>query len=381
MSTVLTRLALSALLVTAVVAVPALASVPAAAIVGHDPEAPGHSGFTVTPPSAPYVMAFHTCSTACEDPANHMIRLAQSADGASWSDVPGWQAYRGSVPDAFRRGNTIYVIGAGLSRIDLTTGKVTASRFSVKRADGSPALARDVSFAGQLPDGRLVVTYVPSMQEVAGASEIPVLLATEDVGTDAASFTSIGAAITIPKSSLPIMGEPTDPDIFFNGSQWVLYVSVGSNIVAYTSSSVTGPFSATTQTLVSREAGGVPAGVVGAGGVWTYVNFGPTRESIEIRRAVSATGIGTIASGSFTTVLTGAPYGATTAESPGIAENVPGTACGAGCGSTTTAGSSGGSSAVAAGKPGSRCRKAGAKGVYQGRTLTCTRVKGKLVWR
>ncbi|MCF8527561.1 MAG: hypothetical protein K9G24_09960 [Candidatus Nanopelagicales bacterium] len=358
------------------------ASLPAKAIVGHDPESPGHAGFTVTPPSAPYVMAFHTCSTNCEDPANHMVRLAQSADGASWSDVAGWQAYKGSVPDVFRRGDTMYVIGAGLSRIDMATGKVTADRFTVKKADGSRALARDTSFAGQLPDGRLVVTYVPSMQEVAGASEIPVLVATEDPGSDASSFTSIGAAITIPKAGLPVVGEPTDPDIFFNGAQWVLYTSVGANVVAYTGGSVTGPFSLATQVLVSSNAGGVPSGIAGSGGVWTYVNFGSSRESIEIRRGVSGDGLSGLTPASFTTVLTGSAYGATTAESPGVAANTAGIACGSGCGggSSTSATSSSAKKAKER-KPGTRCRKAGATGTYKGKTLTCKRVKGKLIWR
>jgi hypothetical protein len=35
---------------------------------------------------------------------------------------------------------------------------------------------------------------------------------------------------------------------------------------------------------------------------------------------------------------------------------------------------------VKAGKPGSRCTKAGAKGTYNGTTLTCRKKKGKLVW-
>ena len=49
-------------------------------IIGHDPEAPGHPGFVVTPPASPFLMAFHTCVAGvnCEDPANHLIRLAQS---------------------------------------------------------------------------------------------------------------------------------------------------------------------------------------------------------------------------------------------------------------------------------------------------------------
>ena len=368
------RHALAALVIAACL-VPATS---AHAVGGHDPSAPAHSGFTVSPPTAPYVMAFHTCSTNCEDPSNHLIRLVQSSDGVSWADVSGWQPYKGSVPDAFRRDNTLYVIGAGLTKIDMTTGKVTAARFEVNKSDGSSALARDVSFAGQLSDGRMVIVYVPSMQDVAGASEIPVLLATEVEGSDGSTFVNSGTAVTIPKSSLPVMGEPTDPDIFFNGSQWVLYTSVGNNIVAYTSSSVTGPYDLGSQAMVSREAGGVASGVVGSGGVWTFVNYGPSRESIEIRRAVSATGLSGLSTSSFSTVITGTPYGQTTAESPGIAANTTGITCGVGCAAKATAAVA---SLPKAGKPGSKCSKAGVQGTYKGRTLVCTRVKGKLIWR
>lgn len=346
--------------------------------VGHDPMAPAHGGFTVTPPTSGYVMAFHTCSTNCEDPSQHLVRLAQSSDGTSWSDVAGWQAYKGSVPDVFRRGSTLYVTGAGLTKIDLTNGMATATRLVVKRSGGGNEMSRDVSFAGQLPDGRLAIAYVPSMQEVAGAAEIPILMAVEDVGSDGSAYTSVGAVISIPISSLPVRGEPTDPDVFFNGSEWILYVSVGANLIAYRSSSMLGPYALATQQVVSREAGGVPAGIVGAGGVWTFVNFGPSRNSIEIRRAVSVDGLSGLSA--FTTVLTGSPYGATTAESPGITANTPGIACGAGC-AATTADSSGSSSATRGVKPGARCTKAGAKATYQGRTLTCTRAKGRLVWR
>lgn len=368
------NLALALASTLAIVVVPASA---ASAVTGHDPSAPAHNGFTVTPPAQPYVMAFHTCSTNCEDPSNHLIHLAQSADGASWTDVPGWQPYKGSVPDTFRRGNTLYVIGAGLSKVDMSTGKVTAARFDVKKADGSDALARDASFVGQLPDGRFVITYVPSMQEVAGASEIPILLATEVAGSDGTSFVNSGVALAITKSSLPINGEPTDPDIFFNGSQWVLYTSVGSNIFGYPSGSMTGPYDLAKQVFVGRDTGGVASGIAGSGGVWTYVNFGPSRESIEIRRAVSSDGLSGLSSGSFATVITGAPYGATTAESPGVAANVEGIACGTGCAASSVPAAV----TAKAGKPGSKCSKAGARGTYKGRTLTCTKVKGKLVWR
>ena len=125
----------------------------------------------------------------------------------------------------------------------------------------------------------------------------------------------------------------TDPDIFFNGERWVLYVSVGSNVIAFTSPVLEGPYDLSSSTVVSTQAGGVPAGILGTDGVWTYVNRGQPRDNISILRAVSATGSEPIPSGSFTTVLTGSRYGAGTAESPGVAANAPGIPCGSGCAS------------------------------------------------
>ena len=71
--------------------------------------------------------------------------------------------------------------------------------------------------------------------------------------------------------------------------------------------------------------------MVGSDGVWVYVNDGPSRNDVNIRRAVTTTGTTLIPASSFQTVLTGAPFGATTAESPGVAQNVAGTPCGDGC--------------------------------------------------
>ena len=304
-------------------------------IIGHDPEAPGHPGFVVTPPASPFLMAFHTCVAGvnCEDPASHLIRLAQSEDGADWQDVAGWKPYRGSVPDVARRGNTIYVIGAGVSKVDIASGQVTAHRIRVTKADGSPAMPRDAAFAGQLPDGRFVLTYVPPMQDVSPGSSVPVLLAHEVAGSDVTEFVTTGEAITVSPSVAGTVGMATDPDIFFNGERWVLYVSVGSNVIAFTSPVLEGPYDLSSSTVVSTQAGGVPAGILGTDGVWTYVNRGPTRDNISILRAVSATGSEPIPSGSFTTVLTGSRYGAGTAESPGVAANAPGIPCGSGCAS------------------------------------------------
>lgn len=335
-----------------------------------DPEAPGHGGFTVVPPTAPLLMAFHTCVSDCTTPKNHMIRLAQSSDGATWTEVAGWQPYSGSVPDVFRRGDTVYVVGTGVSKIDLRTGRVTAHRISTKRAGGSNAMPRDVSFAGQMDDGRLVIVYVPPMSEVSpDAAQFRVHLAVEQAGSDGTAYEWAADALTIDRAALQVQGEPTDPDIFWNGSSWVLYVSVGSNVLAFTAPTLLGPYSPATQSVVSRDQGGVPSGILAPDGtVMSFVNFGTFGStSVSIRRAVSASGLSGL--GAFADVLTAGPLGATTAESPGVSLNAPGKACAAGCGSTSTV------------RAGAACSSAGQQARVGKRTLTCRRVGKRLVWR
>ena len=343
-----------------------------------DPEAAAHTGFTVTPTSDPYLMAFHTCALGadCTNPSNHLVRLGSSPDGRSWTQLPGWQPYAGSVPDVFRRGNTAYVIGAGLSRVNMTTGQVTASRFSVKNAQGGNAMPRDASFAGQLPDGRLVLVYVPSMQAIDPSSPTrTILLAIEDKDSDGASFTYSGDAIVISTASLPVRGDATDPDIYWDGSRWVLLVSLGGNTVAYSSANLLGPYEASTLTVVSQNNGGVPSAVLSTDNstVFTYVNAGD-RDNVSIRLGTSVAPPSLISS--WSVVIPASQFGTASAESPGVSLNSVGITCGAGCAATTASTTA----TTKAGKPGSRCTKAGAKGTYNGTPLTCRKKKGKLVW-
>ena len=116
----------------------------------------------VTPPTQRLLMAFHGCAEGasdCNNPVKHRVYLAQSEDGAQWSLVPGWTPLRGSVPDVFRRGDTAYVISTGgVARVNMTTGSVTIEEVSVRGGD----LYVDPSLA-QLPDGRLVMFYLPGI--------------------------------------------------------------------------------------------------------------------------------------------------------------------------------------------------------------------------
>lgn len=346
----------------------------------------------VTPPTQPYLMAFHTCApgaTDCNNPANHIVQLAQSADGTSWSLVPGWTSFRGSVPDVFRRGNTLYVIStSGLTKVDMTTGATTTS--TVTLSEGSfvdPSLA-------QLPDGRLILFFLPGVpgqdpaQCAQGESSCvrQIRSAVEVAGSDGTQFTvDAGARVTETITS----GAFSDPDIFFNGTEWVLYVSRGPSVHAYTSSTLQGTFG--NKTVVSNNLGGVPGALVLANGtVATYVHTS-SGSSTEIRMGTSATGTTAIAS--FQTALTGQSVGlGSHAESPGVAPNTAGIACAACAATTTTAPSMPTASApssllatapatkVTPARLGAKCTKVGQLATSGKTKLKCKKVGKKLVW-
>ena len=45
----------------------------------------------------------------CTQPKFSRVHLLQSDDGATWRSVPGFEPFPGGVPDAVRRGNTLYI--------------------------------------------------------------------------------------------------------------------------------------------------------------------------------------------------------------------------------------------------------------------------------
>lgn len=282
----------------------------------------------VTPPAQRLLMAFHGCvegATDCNNPVNHRVYLAQSDDGAQWSLVPGWTPLRGSVPDVFRRGDTAYVISTGgVARVNMTTGNVTVEEVSVRGGD----LYVDPSLA-QLPDGRLVMFYLPGIIGQDPARCAP---------GESSCVKSIKSAVEVPGSQgtefIPdpgvraqeaiTQGSFSDPDVFFNGSTWVLYVSKGPSIDAYTSSELLGSY--VPSGPVSAGDGGVGSGIEASPGqVQTFVHSSQRTSSL-IKRGVSATGITLI--GDFATVMSGSDVGLSDyVASPGVAVNTAGLAC------------------------------------------------------
>lgn len=337
----------------------------------------------VTVPTQQYLMSFHTCAPGaadCNNPNNHIVQLAQSADGANWSLVGGWQSYKGSVPDVFRRGNTLYVYStSGLLRVDMTTGATTNSTVTLNTGSYvDPSLA-------QLPDGRLILFFLPGIlgqdpaQCAAGQASCvrEIKSAVEVAGSDGTRFeVDTGSRVSETITS----GAFSDPDVFFNGAEWVLYVSRGPSVHAYTSTSIQGSY--TFRGIVSNTLGGVPAGLqLADGSIVTYIHTS-SGASTEIRRAATATGVAAI--GSFQTALTAQSLGlGNHAESPGLAVNATGIGC-ASCASSS--GSSGTTvtttapSTLVAARLGATCTRVGAKASAGKMKLICKKSGKKTVW-
>lgn len=292
----------------------------------------------ISPITGRYLLAFHACDPAianCFDPRNHTVYLAQSEDGAAWSPAPGWTPYAGSVPDVIRRGETLYVY---------TPGQVRRYHFDRDEWEAPVAVTLDdpEATAGFVDpslyideEGRLALFYLPGVlgQDPAGCAPGAYLCtkrirsATEVAGSDGAAFVAdAGDRITLlvsPPSTF------SDPDIFFDGSRYLLYVSRGPSEQVFSSASLRGTYTTVAGLgggFLTTNIGGIGSGYYDAAGgqYWTYVHSGSPGSTIQ--RAVHATLDRALSAGDFTTVLTGSDIGlgsGAQVQSPGFALNTP----------------------------------------------------------
>lgn len=283
----------------------------------------------ITPPEKKFLMAFHSCmvgSPDCNNPAHHEVQLAQSADGITWALVEGWKAYPGSVPDVLRRGDVLYVIStSGLRRIDMVSGDVYEDQVELLGSDlfgyVDPSLAL-------LPTGELVLFFLPGQpgQDPASCGSQPscvreIRSAVEIQGSQGARFevTSVShASVTIDQSCRGGDCFFSDPDIFHNGQTWVLYISRGRSVEAWTGQDILSSFDPFSR--VSDDSGGVPAGIwdPDQSTVFTYVSNG---QKGTILAGSSEDGLSTVRG--FTEVLSGTilPVESGLVGSPGLAIN------------------------------------------------------------
>lgn len=287
---------------------------------------------------AKYFMSFHACDPAqgnCNDPRTHKTYLAQSTNGESWSLVPNWQAFPGSVPDVIRRGNKLYVFTASdeVARYNLDTQtleppvKVTVSGLS-SFGFVDPSLFVD-------DQGRLILFFLrgqPGGDPAQCPSGQPTCekyfdSATEVEGTDGTMFTlNDDHRAVVELGGSDGLRTASDPDIFFDGRQFVLYISHGPSISVWTAPNIGDRF--TKVGMLSNNTGGIPSGYFDqeSGKYWTFSHIIQNGKSV-IRRAVHADFSRPLTETDWATVLSGAGSGLgdqVNVESPGFAVNIDG---------------------------------------------------------
>ena len=278
-------------------------------------------------------MSYLTCtsSSLCGNPANHSVQLAESNDGATWTSVPGFTAYTGSVPDVVTRNNKLYIYTPGfVKRYDRTTNTWDAitSSVSVKDASGTTVNYVDPSLIVD-SSGNLVMFFLQSggagTGDPATCTTFPCtksfLSATEVSGSDGTQFvTNSGTRISI---TLTTSGSSaSDPDIFFDGTNYVCYISKGNSIQVYTSTLLHGTYSQVT-TLSSgtlTNEGGIPSGYFDplTSKYWTYIHTSVGEIKFKTHADFSTLQTG------FTTIITGATAGlgsGSQAQSPGFCKS------------------------------------------------------------
>lgn len=262
-----------------------------------------------------FVMPLHACeprASDCRDPRNHRVLLAQSADGRSFTPVPGFVSYRGSVPDAVRRGNTLYLFTPGeLTRFHLDTGKLDPP--VAVSLQGDPGGSGFVDPSPVLDEnGRIVLFYLPGILGGDPAGCPPgapscvkqIASATEVEGSDGQSFSiDTGARLHVTVGTSENYRTASDPDVFFDGKAWVVYVSHGASLSVWTSSVLRGTYIKTGD--LTAGTGGVGSGHFDepAGRYWTYSHVTKDGKSV-IRRAVHPSLMARLTESDFETVVT-----------------------------------------------------------------------------
>ncbi len=285
-----------------------------------------------------YLMAFHGCdggNDTCDMPDNHHVYIASSDDGVHWTVPDDWQPYQASVPDLVERGDTIYIYSPNeVVLIDKTTGEVSepiavdleAEELPAGFVDPSPTLddeGRIVLFciAGSLTGGIGTCTGGET------TCTIHVYSATETDARDGIHFTlDEGTRADVELDTSTSFKTATDPDIFYDGTQYVLYVSQGASMTVWTSAELRGNYTLVDTLpdgLLNLGTGGVGSGVRDetTGMIWTFAHV--TEDGVFlIRRAVHADFSTQLAEDDFSVIIQGTDLGMSAEQgnvaSPGI---------------------------------------------------------------
>ncbi|HLG03912.1 MAG TPA: T9SS type A sorting domain-containing protein [Bacteroidia bacterium] len=278
-------------------------------------------------------MAFHTCDQPCNGPLDHVVQMAESDDGTIWTAVPNFPAYSGSVADPVIRGNKLYIYTPGnVRRYDNSSGtwETNPSQVSVVDTNGNPVQFVDPS-AFIDSSGNIVLFFLNSTGMTGDPAGCPGNIypcikyfnsAVEIPSSDGTQFVmQPGNRFTVTLQN----GTASDPDIFFDGTQYIMYISRGQQTEATYASTLHGTyadFNALPSGIIVQQ-GGIGCGFFDnlSGQYWTYTHTNVSGNTV-IRQSVHS-GFTSQAT-NYTTVITAALVGlpsTSTAESPGICEN------------------------------------------------------------
>lgn len=232
------------------------------------------------PFSKQYIMAFHTCELGiCMGPATHQVRLAESNDLSNWTLVPNFLPYQGSVPDVIVRNNQLYIYTPNkVKRYNNTTNLWDNNPPTVSITD---SLGNAIQYVDPSPmldtSGRIVLFFLNSTglmgQDPAACTSYPCYKyfdsAVEVLGSNGTQFVlQSGHRAVI---SLDNMGSPptaSDPDIYYDNEQYILYISQGQNTLAYHSPTLHGsyvPFTTLPNNGTLTTQGGIACGIFETG--------------------------------------------------------------------------------------------------------------------
>jgi len=280
-----------------------------------------------------YIMSFLTCDASCMQVQDHIVNLAESDDGTNWTLVPDFISYNGSVPDVIIRGSKLYLYTPGnVKRYDNSTGTWDSNTSFVSITDSIGGQVQFVDPSAYVDSaGRIVLFFLnstgnPMGQDPAGCQSYPCIKyfdsATEVPGSDGAQFVKNCGHRTL--ISIP-SGSASDPDIFFDGNKYIMYISRGGSIYACQSNSLHGIYTAMpdlTNGMLTYQ-GGVPCGFFDSisENYWTYIHANISGSTV-IKQAIHAD-FNTLLN-NFNTVLSGPIIGepsTTKTESPGFCFN------------------------------------------------------------
>ncbi|MGE4652248.1 MAG: hypothetical protein AAEJ53_15285 [Myxococcota bacterium] len=269
-----------------------------------------------------YLLAVHA-ATPGSSFSEHETYLLESDDGHDWNVVPGWEAYVGSVPEVTERDGLLYLFNPGKQRVyDLAGGSVSGASVRIADAAGDPVSYVDPSAIVD-DQNRIVLFFLNSTGVPPGTDPAS---GTDPKDFDSATETPDSNALVFSLEAGPrVEALSSDPDIFFDGSQYVLYISFGANTRAYRADTLHGSYEAFpglgSEALLTG-AGGVPAGHYDAekAEYWTYVHTNVGGANV-VRRSVHPGFDAALPAASFHTVVAAADLGldaATSVESPSL---------------------------------------------------------------